>query len=49
MREGLEYEFDIVGTMDDDNTFAIDNTRCSAYSAERLRTAVKPGTRDFAP
>jgi len=28
--EGLEYEFDVVGAMDEDNTLLIDKTRCPA-------------------
>ena len=45
-REGLDYEFDLVGYMDDDNTFAVDKTRCSAY-AQKAYT--KPDARAFAP
>jgi len=45
-REGLEYEFDLVGYMDEDHTFAVDKTRCPAYS-EKAYT--KPGPKQFAP
>lgn len=45
-REGLEYEFDLVGYMDEDHTFAVDKTRCPAYS-EKAYT--KPGAKQFTP
>jgi len=45
-REGLEYEFDLVGYMDEDNTFLTDKTRCSAYSQKAF---TKPGPKEFAP
>jgi energy-coupling factor transporter ATP-binding protein EcfA2 len=45
-REGLEYEFDLVGYMDEENTFSVDKTRCPAY-AQKAYT--KPGPKDFAP
>jgi len=45
-REGLEYEFDLVGYMDEDNTFAVDKTRCPAYSQKAY---TKPGPKEFAP
>jgi hypothetical protein len=45
-REGLEYEFDLVGYMDEDNTFIADKTRCSAYSQKAF---TKPGPKEFAP
>jgi hypothetical protein len=48
-REGLEYEFDLVGAMDDENNFLIDKTRCSIYSSERMRTAAKPAGTYFQP
>ena len=35
-RDGLEYEFDLVGLMDDDNTFIVDKTRCPALSGRAL-------------
>jgi hypothetical protein len=43
-REGLEYEFDLVGYMDEDNTFIVDKTRCSSYNALAIR---KPAEQDF--
>lgn len=46
-REGLEYEFDLVGYMDpDDNTFVVDKTRCPAYSQKAF---TKPGAKEFQP
>jgi DNA polymerase III delta prime subunit len=45
-REGLEYEFDVVGLMDDENSMIIDKSRCSALSG---RVIDKPGDEDFAP
>jgi hypothetical protein len=42
-REGLEYEFDLVCSMDDENSLLIDKTRCSSYSEERMRVIAKPG------
>lgn len=45
-REGLEYEFDLVGYMDDENTLIVDKTRCSALSQKAF---VKPGPKEFAP
>lgn len=45
-RDGLEYEFDLVGYMDEDNTLIIDKTRCSAYSQKAY---TKPGPKEFAP
>lgn len=44
-RDGLEYEFDLVGYMDEDNTFAVDKTRCPAYSQKAY---AKPDARVFA-
>ncbi len=44
-REGLEYEFDLVGYMDDDNTFIVDKTRCPAYAKKAI---TQPGEKDFA-
>ncbi len=35
--EGLEYEFDLVGAMDEDNTLLVDKTRCS-----QMRQGVYP-------
>ena len=43
-RDGLEYEFDLVGLMDDDNTFIVDKTRCPALSGRALP---KPKTEDL--
>jgi hypothetical protein len=45
-REGLEYEFDLVGYMDEDNAFIVDKTRCPFYSA---KTITRPADRDFEP
>ena len=45
-RDGLEYEFDLVGYMDEDNTFAVDKTRCPAYSQKAL---TKPDAKAFVP
>lgn len=45
-REGLEYEFDLVGYMDEDNTLIVDKTRCAALNQKAL---VKPGPATFAP
>ena len=39
-REGIEYEFDVVGDLDLDNTLIVSKTRCSALSGAVLR---KPG------
>ncbi len=44
-REGLEYEFDLVGYMDEDNTFIVDKTRCPAYSKKAI---TQPAEKDFA-
>jgi energy-coupling factor transporter ATP-binding protein EcfA2 len=43
-REGLEYEFDLVAYMDDENTMIVDKTRCSAYSGKAL---TRPGEKEF--
>jgi DNA polymerase III delta prime subunit len=45
-REGLEYEFDLVGYMDDTNTFITDKTRCPALAGKAI---TKPDGKDFAP
>jgi AAA domain len=45
-REGLEYEFDLVGYMDEENTFIADKTRCSFYTQKAY---TKPGPKEFAP
>lgn len=39
-REGMEYEFDIVGDMDFDNSLIISKTRCKALAGEVIK---KPG------
>jgi hypothetical protein len=39
-RDGLEYEFDVVGELDQENTLAVTKTRCPALSGKALR---KPG------
>ena len=44
-RDGLEYEFDLVGSMDDENVFITDKTRCSAYAGKAIK---KPAGKDFA-
>jgi len=48
-RDGLEYEFDLVCSMDDENTLLVDKTRCSAYAQEKLRVAAKPSAQYFEP
>ncbi len=45
-RDGLEYEFDLVGYMDEENTFITDKTRCPDY-AQKAYT--RPGPKEFAP
>jgi AAA domain len=45
-RDGLEYEFDLVGYLDEDNSFVVDKTRCPAYSQKAL---AKPDAKAFAP
>lgn len=45
-REGLEYEFDLVGYMDDENTLIVDKTRFSDFSQKAF---TKPGAKEFAP
>lgn len=44
-REGLEYEFDLVGLMDEDNTFIVDKSRCPELTGKAL---AKPGEKEFA-
>lgn len=44
-REGLEYEFDLVGYMDDENNFIVDKTRCHALTGKVLS---KPKPEDLA-
>jgi hypothetical protein len=43
-RQGLEYEFDLVAYMDDENTFITDKTRCPEYAAKAF---IRPGEKDF--
>ncbi len=45
-RAGLEYEFDLVGYMDDENNLIVDKTRCPEYTG---RAYSKPGDKEFAP
>ena len=45
-REGLEFEFDLVGYMDEENTLIVDKTRCSAYTQKAY---TKPGPKEFEP
>lgn len=45
-RDGMEYLFDLVGYMDEENTFITDKTRCPAYAQKAI---VKPGPKDFEP
>ena len=45
-RDGLEYEFDLVGYMDEENTFVVDKTRCPEYSQKAYS---KPSLKEFAP
>lgn len=48
-REGLEYEFTFVGSMDDENNLIVDKTRCSLYSQEKMRSVSRPDARYFQP
>jgi hypothetical protein len=45
-RDGLEYEFDLVGSMTEDNVFVVDKTRCSLYTGKAID---KPKQKDFEP
>lgn len=45
-RDGLEYEFDMVGYMDDNNDLIVDKTRCSSYNGKVL---TRPSGKDFTP
>jgi hypothetical protein len=45
-REGLEYEFDLVGYMDEENTLSVDKTRCPTYSQKAFN---KPDSKTFVP
>lgn len=44
-REGLEYEFDLVGLMDDENNFIVDKSRCPQLTGKVL---TKPSEKEFA-
>ena len=44
-RDGLEYEFDLVGLMDDGNNFIVDKSRCFAMAG---KVYTKPGEKEFA-
>ncbi len=44
-RDGLEYEFDLVGLMDDGNNFIVDKSRCFAMNG---KVYTKPGEKEFA-
>jgi hypothetical protein len=48
-REGMEYEFDLVCTMDEDNNLIVGKTRCSLYAEEKRRVCAKPGPEYFLP
>lgn len=43
-RDGLEFEFDFVGAMDDENNLVVDKTRCSDYSGKVI---TRPKAADF--
>jgi hypothetical protein len=45
-RQGLEYEFDLIGYMDEENTFITDKTRCPFYAQKAI---VRPDGKAFAP
>lgn len=45
-RQGLEFEFDLVAYMDDENVFITDKTRCSYYTK---KTIASPKEKDFKP
>jgi DNA polymerase III delta prime subunit len=45
-RQGLEYEFDLIGYMTDENDFVTDKTRCPHYAG---RAITKPSGKDFEP
>lgn len=45
-RAGLEYEFDLVGYMDDENNLIVDKTRCPEFTGKAF---AKPGDKEFAP
>ncbi|MGC1586997.1 MAG: ATP-binding protein [Rhodomicrobium sp.] len=48
-REGLEYEFDLVCSMDEDNNLMVGKTRCPLYTEERRRVCARPGPEYFLP
>jgi energy-coupling factor transporter ATP-binding protein EcfA2 len=51
-RDGLEYEFDLVGSMDEDNTLVVDKTRVMLANGTAPYTGkafAKPTAKDFAP
>lgn len=45
-RDGMEYEFDLVALMNDDNDFIVDKSRCSALAGKAIG---KPTDKDFRP
>ncbi len=45
-RQGLEYEFDLIGYMNEENDFVVEKTRCPFYSQ---RVMSKPGEKEFSP
>jgi hypothetical protein len=45
-REGLEYEFDLVAYMDEENNFIVEKTRCPHYAKKAFS---QPNAEDFFP
>lgn len=45
-RDGMEYEFDLVGYMDDENNLIVDKTRCPEFSGRAIK---KPDAKALAP
>ena len=45
-REGLDYEFDVVGLLNDENELIVEKTRCSALAGKVM---AKPSAADFQP
>jgi hypothetical protein len=43
-REGMDYEFDLVGNLSEDNELVIDKSRCPAYTGKVI---AKPSEKDF--
>lgn len=43
-RQGLEYEFDFIGYMDEENNMLVDKTRCPEYAQAAIK---KPSEKDF--